>query len=614
MKNKLFAILLCLALLFSCAGTAHADSSVYTVAEVEGLCDGIVAFKGYSSTQSWIDGGLSDTAGSTAEFYIIALAQSGSYDFSRYERALLRYLDTHEVYSATTREKYALTLAAVGSTDSYITSTCNEAIGGLGLMSLIFGLHLLNNGYESSLCCADGLVSEILSYQFSDGGWAIMGSYGDVDVTAMTIQALAPYYGARGDVTSAVDAAVDLLSRLQQDSGAYKGMGVENCESTAQVLTALSDIGIDAQTDSRFIKNGSSVLDGMLRYRNGDGSFTHAGGGYNESATVEAFYAMKAYLRNQYGQGPLYLLDGVRHDAPPQDNGSPSPSGHNGTGSGDHSGADTDDSFAEPYSDQAAPADHNSGDRTAATSPSQAQTTEKPSETETAAPSTERQAPTIDRNAHGGFQSSATEKGAEKGRATADESSAKGGYKLYAVGGIILLAGIACGILFLLKKRGKKHYIAVGIIAGAGILFVLLTNFQSTESFRETAEKDGDVTVTMSIRCDTILDRAKVNDYIPKEGVILDTTTFTAEDGDTVYDVLIEASKKYDVTIDNRGADGAAYIAGINYLYEFDYGALSGWMYRVNGEFPDVGCQSCTVHDGDTIEWLYTTDIGHDLE
>ena len=96
--------------------------------------------------------------------------------------------------------------------------------------------------------------------------------------------------------------------------------------------------------------------------------------------------------------------------------------------------------------------------------------------------------------------------------------------------------------------------------------------------------------------------------------MILDSTEFTASPGNTVYDVLQNAARTNRILIDNRGSDGAAYIAGIDGLYEFDYGELSGWMYRVNGEFPDVGCQSCTVHDGDKIEWLYTTNIGKDLE
>ena len=104
-----------------------------------------------------------------------------------------------------------------------------------------------------------------------------------------------------------------------------------------------------------------------------------------------------------------------------------------------------------------------------------------------------------------------------------------------------------------------------------------------------------------------------LNDLIPDDGGILKTTTCHASQGDTVFDVLQNAARTYRILIDNRGSDGAAYIAGIDGLYEFDYGDLSGWMYRVNGAFPDVGCQSCTVHDGDRIEWLYTTNIGKDL-
>ena len=119
--------------------------------------------------------------------------------------------------------------------------------------------------------------------------------------------------------------------------------------------------------------------------------------------------------------------------------------------------------------------------------------------------------------------------------------------------------------------------------------------------------------MTISIRCDTITGREKVNRYVPEDGEILGTTTCAIGEGDTVYDVLLRATAEKNIPVDNRGADGAAYIAGINSLYEFDYGDLSGWMYRVNGAFPDVGCQSYTLSDGDVIEWVYTTNIGKDL-
>jgi hypothetical protein len=142
----------------------------------------------------------------------------------------------------------------------------------------------------------------------------------------------------------------------------------------------------------------------------------------------------------------------------------------------------------------------------------------------------------------------------------------------------------------------------------------LQTNFESKEGYRAVPEKTDTVgNVTLTIRCDTLMDDDKPY-VVPDDCIILDTTDFTISDGDTVYDILLEASKRYELQIDNRGAAGNAYIASIQYLYEFDYGDLSGWMYMVNGEFPDVGCQSYTLRDGDTVEWLYTKNIGKDLE
>ena len=618
MRNKLLAILLCLPMLFIGICTAHAESAdvTYTVAQVRSLCDGIVA---YSGAQSFIDGYLRSNAGTTAEFYAIAVSQSGDYDFSSYEDALLSYLDTHEVYSATSREKYALALAAAGSTDSYISETADEAIGKLGVMSLVFGLHLLNNGYDSSLYSADGLVDELLSWRKSDGGWAVMGSYSDTDVTAMTLQALAPYYGVRSDVTSAVNGALDKLSAMQLDSGGFKTMGAENCESAAQVIIALSALGIDSQYDSRFIKNGNSAFMGMMLYCLSDGSFSHADSASNDTATMEAYCALVAYQRMRNGQTSLYQLDHVNHSAPdPDEDDNPShSSGHTSASSyaynaiGGVASSDTDN---VPESD-GVQTDSN-GNRIViingqryieATTATGEKVTVNVSETE--APSTTETAGLP--KTYGGFQPAAT---ADMHAVSTADGGSTGTYKPYVILAVVLCAGAVCAVLYLLKKRNNKNYIAVGLIAAAGILFVLLTDFQSPDSYRKTSVTDGDLTVTLSIRCDTITDREKVNDLIPDDGVILKPTTYHASRGDTVFDVLQAAAGENDMPMDNRGAAGSAYIAGINGLYEFDYGDLSGWMYRVNGVFPEVGCQSYYVQDGDAVEWLYTTDIGKDLE
>ncbi|MCR5332221.1 MAG: DUF4430 domain-containing protein [Lachnospiraceae bacterium] len=115
----------------------------------------------------------------------------------------------------------------------------------------------------------------------------------------------------------------------------------------------------------------------------------------------------------------------------------------------------------------------------------------------------------------------------------------------------------------------------------------------------------------MSIRCD-ILNGVADSDHIPADGCILDTTEFDLNEGETVYDILIEAAKKYSISVDHKGGSEIVYISGINYLYELDYGDLSGWVYKVNGELPSVGCAGYKLTDGDKIEWCYTLDLGND--
>ena len=95
--------------------------------------------------------------------------------------------------------------------------------------------------------------------------------------------------------------------------------------------------------------------------------------------------------------------------------------------------------------------------------------------------------------------------------------------------------------------------------------------------------------------------------------IILDDTEFSISEGDTVFDVLVSATKKNKIQIDYDSSNETVYVKGINGLYEFDCGELSGWMYKVNGETPNVGCSGYKLKDGDVIEWVYTANIGKDL-
>ena len=146
------------------------------------------------------------------------------------------------------------------------------------------------------------------------------------------------------------------------------------------------------------------------------------------------------------------------------------------------------------------------------------------------------------------------------------------------------------------------------------IVVVLVTDIQSKESYYngQRVHKDNAVgTVTMTIRCDTIVGKTD-NEYVPKNGVILDTTEFDLAEGETVYDILSEAARTYGIQTENSGGASFVYISGINYIYELEYGDLSGWMYHVNGESPSVSWDEYVLSDGDKIEWLYTCDIGND--
>ena len=173
----------------------------------------------------------------------------------------------------------------------------------------------------------DVLIDRILSEQVkADGGWALGGAdeeASDVDVTAMTIQALAPYYKTNAKVKTAVDKGLTWLSEHQQEDGGFASWGVVNSESCAQVIVALAALGIDPLTDSRFIKNGITALDALCGYYTQDDTlgkgFAHVkqssggyvGGAYNQMATEQAYYALNAYYRFANSQNRLYDMTDV---------------------------------------------------------------------------------------------------------------------------------------------------------------------------------------------------------------------------------------------------------------------------------------------------------------
>ncbi len=517
MKKRLAALLCCVITIFSCLGAIPVRAQAAD--DIEGMLDGIVAFKlkecGAEDIQDWIDTGLADGAGALSETYILALHQSGQiYDYSAYSRSLLGYLSEKDIPGAVTRQKYALSLMAANCENEFIARTADDSIGRLGVMSWVFGLHLLGNGAQSSLCTAPEAIDALLSLRLSDGGWAVSGEASDVDVTAMALQALAPYT-AREDVGAAIDGALAFLSSQQLGSGAFASYGVECAESTAQVIIALCALDIDCRSDERFVKGGLSPLDGLSRFRLEDGSFSHeAGGAYSHMATAQTFAALTAMERQRNGLGSIYILDS------------------------------------------------------------------QPDNTVTISPPAE-----------------------------------KVGWKVWALVIIAVIAAGGCAALYFLGKRNIRNFAAVGAAAVILAVVMLTLDIQKPSDYygSELSKTDIIGSVTVTIRCGTIAG-AQDSPYIPADGVILDTVELPLAEGDSAYDLLTEAARKYSIHLESEGAPGLSYISGINYIYEFQYGELSGWMFRVNGELPSVGCAAYYPEDGDRIEWLYSLDMGNDID
>lgn len=158
------------------------------------------------------------------------------------------------------------------------------------------------------------MISFLLDAQLKDGGWTFFGDNYEPDMTGIVIQALAPYYSKNGDVKQAVDKAVALLSEKQNDDGTYTSYGEPNSENSSQVIIALSALGIDADKDERFVKNGRSALDGLKAfYISDDKRFSHSlNGEKNALSTMQAYEALCSYKRFLNKQTSFYDMTDVK--------------------------------------------------------------------------------------------------------------------------------------------------------------------------------------------------------------------------------------------------------------------------------------------------------------
>lgn len=278
------------------------------------------------------------TAGTSGgEWVALGLARSGSISDTlaeQYAQAAYQYVkkkgsSTISDSKSTENSRMILALTSIGKDPSDVAGyDLLEPLADLdyvksqGINGPIFALIALDShDYEIPKAVAgktqttrEALIDAILAAQLSDGGWNVNGNGADADMTAMAIQALAPYYSSNAKVKSAVDDALKRLSKMQEVNGGYTSWGTANAESVAQVIVALTSLGIDPASDGRFIKNGYSTLDALATFYNDKGGFKHSQSDTTSSnglATEQAYYALASWYRLKAGKTSLYDMSDV---------------------------------------------------------------------------------------------------------------------------------------------------------------------------------------------------------------------------------------------------------------------------------------------------------------
>ena len=164
----------------------------------------------------------------------------------------------------------------------------------------------------------------------------------------------------------------------------------------------------------------------------------------------------------------------------------------------------------------------------------------------------------------------------------------------------------------------KKFYSVTTLI-----LVLLFAGCQPTGRQAVSADPwvDFENHVTVSIYCNTVLDNwdsldpaLQEGDYIPQDGVMLAETQVGWEEGDTVFSALQRLDEAGLITLDyGTDASMGPYVDGINYLYNGNCGEFSGWLFSINGAFPNTGCDQNVLEAGDDVKWLFSCDMGPDV-
>lgn len=353
----------CVGLTVKAETAQTAGAAAASVDEITEIADGIIRWKkqdvGSEADEYLINDDFLSLAGTTpGDWYPIGLGRLGVTDnFDGYLAVISdvidkRYQSAEKLDKAKATEWHRISLALLasggnprkagmnGDIDLIADGTFNRAdkngglLGKQGINGYIWGLIALDAmSYavpENAFYTRDDIILNILSREIDGGGWALSGNDPDPDITAMAIQSLAPYFNSekqysypKGEkvfvtkVRDAVNRALKKLSELQQADGGFISWGTPNSESAVQVLVALCSLGKNPFSCGDFIKNGKTVFDGIIKYRNADGGFLHSfvydednpsslPDESNTMASEQALYGMVSVVRFLSGKRRLY--------------------------------------------------------------------------------------------------------------------------------------------------------------------------------------------------------------------------------------------------------------------------------------------------------------------
>ena len=316
------------------ASDGEKTSAPYTVTLMVAKPAGPDVQEAYKTTGDYLSGKGTPIVGSIGgEWLTIGLARSGRTVPEGYYDNAVAYVKA-EINATTNRldrnkstdnARLILALTAIGKDVTDVGGF--DLLAGLDDMKYVKRqgtngpvwtlIALDSHGYTpAGSVTRDALVETILSLQKDSGAWYInsTSTTDDVDMTAMAIQALAPYYKTNEAVKAAVDKALTWLSTMQKSDGSFAEMAgvASSSESTAQVLVALCALGIDPTADARFAKNSFHVVDGLLTFYTGE-AFKHqlADATVDQMGTEQSYYALAAYMRLTGGRSFLYDMNDV---------------------------------------------------------------------------------------------------------------------------------------------------------------------------------------------------------------------------------------------------------------------------------------------------------------